>query len=83
MFPLVGIMFALLKNIVLPSKLRVSISRKYISTSGKKQLFTENYMFQLIGNMFPLLEKQFLQTKKMCVSTSRNYVCTVKKIVAL
>ena len=59
-------MFALLKNIVLPSKLRVSISRKYIFTSGKKQLFTENYLFQLIGNMFPLLEKQFLQTKK-CV----------------
>ena len=66
MFPLVGIMFALQKNIVVPSKLRVSIRRKYISTSGKKQLFTEDYMFQLIGNMFLLLEKEFLQTKNVC-----------------
>ena len=35
-----------------------------------------------MGNMFPLLGKQFLETK-VCVSTNRNYVYTTGKIVSL
>lgn len=66
MFPLVGIMFALQKNIVVPSKLRVSIRRKYISTSGKKTAF---------------YRRLYVSTNRKYVSTTGKRVFTDKKCV--
>ena len=53
-----------------------------VSTSGKNSLYRQKYVLPLMGNMFPLLGKQFLETK-VCVSTNRNYVYTTGKIVSL
>lgn len=53
-----------------------------VSTSGENSLYRQKYVLPLMGNMFPLLGKQFLETK-VCVSTNRNYVYTTGKIVSL
>ena len=65
MFPLVGIMFALQKNIVVPSKLRVSIRRKYISIWKKTAFYRRLYV----------------STNRKYVSTTGKTVFTDKKCV--